>query len=246
VRILNSVGRNSRRGCWGLRGSKDIQEIFPDLFLFCFLSDLCELGGDLLKRQYFIFSNGRLLRRDNTLYLHQYAEEREDGDETSLEDAAEQNGCVLEDCDEERVPESIDGKSEGESAETQREVLQKRPIPVEDIEALYLFGEMDINTKMLNFAARHRIPDPRLQLLRVLQRNLLRQAGSQLRLFAGATMRALFGCQTAPGHRARLCGRRQLQHPEELEVLRRGEPGTRTGRVHRASRDRTLEDHDGA
>ena len=95
-----------------------------------------------------------MLRRDNTLYLHQYAEEREDGDETSLEDAAEQNGCVLEDCDEDRIPESIDG----ESAETQREVLQKRPIPVEDIEALYLFGEMDINTKMLNFAAKHKTP----------------------------------------------------------------------------------------
>jgi len=106
-----------------------------------------------MKRQYFIFSNGRLLRKQNTLYLHQYAEEREDGDETSLEDAAEANGCVLEDCDEDRV---LDSSSVEE--ETQREVLQKRPIPVEDIEALYLFGEMDINTKMLNFAARHKIP----------------------------------------------------------------------------------------
>lgn len=107
-----------------------------------------------MKRQYFIFSNGRLLRKQNTLYLHQYAEEREDGDDTALEDAAEANGCVLEDCDEDRVLDSVEDAEE----ESPREVLQKRPIPVEDIEALYLFGEMDINTKMLNFAARHKIP----------------------------------------------------------------------------------------
>ena len=106
-----------------------------------------------MKRQYFIFSNGRLLRKQNTLYLHQYAEEREDGDDVSLEDAAEQNGCVLDDCDEDRV---LDVQESEE--EIGREVLQKRPIPVEDIESLYLFGEMDINTKMLNFAARHKIP----------------------------------------------------------------------------------------
>lgn len=123
-------------------------------FFLEFLGVLCELGGNYMKRQYFIFSNGRLLRKQNTLYLHQYAEEREDGDDVSLEDAAEANGCVLEDCDEDRVLDSL----EEESAETPREVLQKRPIPVEDIEALYLFGEMDINTKMLNFAARHKIP----------------------------------------------------------------------------------------
>ncbi len=144
-----------------------------------------------MKRQYFIFSNGRLLRRDNTIYLHQYAEEREDGDEISLEDAAEQNGCVLEDleidngevnskggaindpsgedfaaiadqvldvADKNAEDAPLNAESSASSTEDQRAVLHKRPIPVHDIEALYLFGEMDINTKLLNFAARHKIP----------------------------------------------------------------------------------------
>ena len=32
------------------------------------------------------------------------------------------------------------------------------PIPVEDIDALYLFGELDLNTKLLNFLAQKHIP----------------------------------------------------------------------------------------
>lgn len=33
----------------------------------------------------------------------------------------------------------------------------KKPIPVEDIYALYLFGEIDLNTKLLNFLSQHKI-----------------------------------------------------------------------------------------
>jgi CRISPR-associated protein Cas1 len=35
---------------------------------------------------------------------------------------------------------------------------QKKPIPVEDVERLYLFGEIDINTKVLNFLSQKKIP----------------------------------------------------------------------------------------
>jgi CRISPR-associated protein Cas1 len=42
--------------------------------------------------------------------------------------------------------------------EAQRVVVQKRPVPIEDVEAFYLFGETDLNTKLLNFLARHRVP----------------------------------------------------------------------------------------
>lgn len=34
----------------------------------------------------------------------------------------------------------------------------KVPIPVEDVDALYLYGELDINTKLLNFLAQKHIP----------------------------------------------------------------------------------------
>src|SRR5580658_6991757 len=33
----------------------------------------------------------------------------------------------------------------------------KKPIPVEDVESLYLYGEVDINTKLLNFLSQKRI-----------------------------------------------------------------------------------------
>jgi CRISPR-associated protein Cas1 len=39
---------------------------------------------------------------------------------------------------------------------------QKRPIPVDDVESLFLFGELDLNTKLLNFLAQKHIPVPRL------------------------------------------------------------------------------------
>ena len=32
------------------------------------------------------------------------------------------------------------------------------PLPVEDIDALYLYGELDLNTRLLNFLARKHIP----------------------------------------------------------------------------------------
>jgi CRISPR-associated protein Cas1 len=35
---------------------------------------------------------------------------------------------------------------------------EKKPIPIEDIESLYLFGEVDLNTKLLNFLAQKTIP----------------------------------------------------------------------------------------
>jgi len=62
-----------------------------------------------MKRNYYITRNGRLRRKDNTLYL------------------------------------------EFESGE-------RKAIPIEDVEGLYLMGETDMNTKLLNFLAQQRIP----------------------------------------------------------------------------------------
>lgn len=125
-----------------------------------------------MKRHYFIFSNGRLVRHQNTVYLHQYEGEREDGDELSLQDAALQNGCVLEDDFAEDTDSEINTPQEANGSATvscvneepitieqsERRVAGKRPVPIEDVEAFYLFGEMDLNTKFLNFVARHRVP----------------------------------------------------------------------------------------
>ncbi|MEJ5299421.1 MAG: type I-B CRISPR-associated endonuclease Cas1b [Thermodesulforhabdaceae bacterium] len=61
-------------------------------------------------RSYYIFRNGRLRRRQNTLYLEQEGE----------------NGDII-----------------------------RHPIPIEDVQDIYLFGEIDLNTKLLNFLAQN-------------------------------------------------------------------------------------------
>lgn len=57
-------------------------------------------------RNYYIFSNGRLRRKENTIYI-----ENEQGD--------------------------------------------KKAIPIEDVDTIHLFGEVDLNTKLLNFLCQH-------------------------------------------------------------------------------------------
>ncbi|WP_027719320.1 type I-B CRISPR-associated endonuclease Cas1b [Desulfovirgula thermocuniculi] len=63
-----------------------------------------------MARSYYIFRNGRLRRRQNTLYLEQ----------------------------------------EDETGE-----ITRQPIPIEDVHDIYLFGEIDLNTKLLNFLAQN-------------------------------------------------------------------------------------------
>ena len=59
-------------------------------------------------RDYYIFSNGRIKRKDNTIYFED-------------------------------------------------EMNNKKGIPIEDIERLHLFGEIDLNTKFLNYISRYSI-----------------------------------------------------------------------------------------
>ncbi|ODA43987.1 CRISPR-associated protein Cas1 [Thermodesulfovibrio sp. N1] len=62
-----------------------------------------------MARNYYIFSNGRIKRKENTVYI-----ENEQGD--------------------------------------------KKAIPVEDIDAIHIFGEIDLNSKILNFLSQQCIP----------------------------------------------------------------------------------------
>lgn len=60
-------------------------------------------------KNYYILSNGRVLRKDNTIYIENAAGE-------------------------------------------------KKPIPIEDVDSLYLYGEVDINTKLLVFLGQKKTP----------------------------------------------------------------------------------------
>lgn len=82
-----------------------------------------------MRRPYYLFSNGRLRRRQNTLLL-------ERADETRTPDA--------DDTD--------DGTPSG--APTGEKVL----FPIEHVSELYLFGEIDINAKLVTFLAQQGVP----------------------------------------------------------------------------------------
>ena len=82
-----------------------------------------------MKRPHYLFSNGRLKRRHNTLLL-------ERGDDTR------QPGEALDD----------EGTPSGELTNN------KVNFPVESVDSLFLFGELDINTKLITFLAQQQIP----------------------------------------------------------------------------------------
>lgn len=76
-----------------------------------------------MPRDLYLFSNGRLRRRDNTLWFYKAAEaEATTGD---------------------------GGSSRGR---------HKTVIPIETVDALHCFGEVDLNSKVIVFLARHRVP----------------------------------------------------------------------------------------
>ncbi len=65
-----------------------------------------------MSRRFYINSNGRLRRKENTLYFE-----------------TQQDGQTI-----------------------------KKALPVNDIDAIYVFGELDINTKALNYLSQYDIP----------------------------------------------------------------------------------------
>ena len=95
-----------------------------------------------MKRNYYIFSSGKLIRKDNTLYF-------EPGE------AAEPEEIELTE-DEIYVDDESLEQIENEETEEPKK-LPRKPIPVEDIEAIYCFSELRFNTRFLNFLAQKEI-----------------------------------------------------------------------------------------
>ena len=95
-----------------------------------------------MKRNYYIFSSGKLLRKDNTLYFE--PGESKEPEEVELTE------------DEISVDDETLTQNEGEETEEPKR-LPRKPIPVEDIEAIYCFSELRFNTRFLNFLAQKEI-----------------------------------------------------------------------------------------
>lgn len=49
-------------------------------------------------------------------------------------------------------------KREANTLYIENEAGEKKPVPIEDVESLYLYGEVDLNTKLLNFLSQKRVP----------------------------------------------------------------------------------------
>ncbi len=94
-----------------------------------------------MKRNYYIFSSGKLIRKDNTLYF-------EPGEASEPEEISDTDEIEI------IVDETMTDK-EAEEREPVR--LPRKPIPVEDIDSIYCYGELRFNTKFLNFLAQKEI-----------------------------------------------------------------------------------------
>ncbi len=95
-----------------------------------------------MSRNYYIFNPGRLSRKQNTLVFRRYNEISAPGVVADFEDSLESE------------PELIDLDPDFRHEESD----ERKVIPVEDVEAIYVFGEADFNRKFFNFASSRQIP----------------------------------------------------------------------------------------
>ncbi|MGD8779668.1 MAG: type I-B CRISPR-associated endonuclease Cas1b [Ignavibacteria bacterium] len=96
-----------------------------------------------MRRNYYIFSSGRLVRKQNTLYF----EPGKAGEPE--EEVQEENEIEIDDDSITTEDEQTD--SSADNYEPKK--IPRKPLPVEDIEAIYCFSELRFNTKFLNFLA---------------------------------------------------------------------------------------------
>lgn len=91
-----------------------------------------------MKRSYYIFSAGRLRRKDNTVFFEPQTAAPE-----QPVNAAEE--LLLDAPDDNNETPAFDAKN-------------KRVVPIDDIDSFMLFGEITLNSRFLNFLSQHNIP----------------------------------------------------------------------------------------
>lgn len=101
------------------------------------------IANKAMKRPYYIFSSGKLMKKQNTLFFLPYKEEEQ----------------LLEQLDQPRE-ETVDWELITEAGDFKKEFdsLNKRVIPIDDVDSLMIFGEINFNARMLQFLSKKNIP----------------------------------------------------------------------------------------
>jgi len=96
-----------------------------------------------MKRPYYIFSSGKLMRKQNTIFFLPYDDEQE----------------LLEKTDQVN-DEPVDWQLITEAGEFKKDLdsKNKRVLPVDDVDSLMVFSEINFNARMLRFLNKNNIP----------------------------------------------------------------------------------------
>jgi CRISPR-associated protein Cas1 len=127
-----------------------------------------------MARHYYLTRSGRLRRKDNTLLFELAGEEEKNEspntiDETEEELDAEDLSNIGQNLgadslgefmlETESLVETLAPENEiGTETDAPVRVKEKRVIPVEDVDAIWSFQELDLNARVLNFLAQKKIP----------------------------------------------------------------------------------------
>lgn len=131
-----------------------------------------------MKRAYYLFSNGRLCRRQNTLCLERATEARTPGAELEGTGCNDVHVASIAFATGDGVPADEMAFSTGESSEPtghpdgdpSHDAInddgrpsgdltgEKVPFPVESAASIFCFGEIDINSKVASFLSKHHVP----------------------------------------------------------------------------------------
>lgn len=100
-----------------------------------------------MKRPYYIMTSGRLRRKENTIYFE------------PVQTKTDKEGNAVELTTDPAIEEELlAGFTDESEKDPVTGRVTRKPIPVEDIEAFYCFGELDFNTRFFTYLAQQKIP----------------------------------------------------------------------------------------
>lgn len=108
-----------------------------------------------MKRAYYIFSVGKICRKENTIYFYQLPFST---NSTKINEFVTSDNIYENDKDytQEEILTEIHTSEDKEIEKNLK--INKKIIPIEDIESLYLFGNINFNSRFLNFLSSYNIP----------------------------------------------------------------------------------------